>query len=102
MPTGGPCHPQYLSRLLSRITEELGLPRLSAHGLRHTSATLMLANGVAPMVAAERLGHSDPSLFLNLERRDSVRRSAFEIYEVPLPCSLRLGFDSPPPYGLDG
>jgi len=34
--------------------------------LRHTCATLMLANGVAPKVAAERLGHSDPSLFMNL------------------------------------
>ncbi len=26
----------------------------------------MLVNGVAPKVAAERLGHSDPSLFMNL------------------------------------
>src|SRR5665213_784323 len=65
-PSGGPYHPQYLSRLLSRTTEELGLPRLSAHGLRHTCATLMLANGVPPKVAAERLGHSDTTLFLNL------------------------------------
>jgi integrase len=65
-PTGGPYHPQYLSRLLFSYTKELGLPRLSAHGLRHTCATLMLANGVPPKVAAERLGHSDPSLFLNL------------------------------------
>jgi len=65
-PHGGPYHPQYLSKLLSKTTEELGLPRLSAHGLRHTCATLMLANGVPPKVAAERLGHSDPSLFLNL------------------------------------
>jgi integrase len=65
-PCGGPYHPQYLSRLLSRTTEELDLPRLSAHGLRHTCATLMLANGVPPKVAAERLGHSDPTLFLNL------------------------------------
>ncbi len=65
-PAGGPCHPQYLSRLLGRYSEELGLPRLTAHGLRHTCATLMLANGVAPKVAAERLGHSDPSLFMNL------------------------------------
>ena len=46
--------------------KELGLPRLTAHGLRHTSATLMLAGGVPPKVAAERLGHSDPTLFTNL------------------------------------
>lgn len=63
---GGPYHPQYLSRLLGEYTAELGLPRLTAHGLRHTSATLMLATGVAPKVAAERLGHADPTLFTNL------------------------------------
>jgi integrase len=65
-PDGEPYHPQYLSRTLGRYTEELGLPRLTAHGLRHTSATLMLANGVPPNVAAERLGHADPTLFTNL------------------------------------
>ena len=65
-PVGTSYHPQYLSRLLGRYSEELGLPRLTAHGLRHTCATLMLANGVAPKVAAERLGHADPSLFMNL------------------------------------
>ena len=65
-PAGGPYHPQQLSRRLGELTAELDLPRLTAHGLRHTCATLMLANGVAPKVAAERLGHSDPSLFLNL------------------------------------
>ena len=64
--SGGSYHPQYLSRLIGRYSEELRLPRLTAHGLRHTSATLMLASGVPPKVAAERLGHADPSLFTNL------------------------------------
>ncbi len=63
---GGRYHPQYLSRLLGHLHTELGLPRLTAHGLRHTSATLMLASGVPPKVAAERLGHADPTLFTNL------------------------------------
>ena len=65
-PAGGAYHPQYLSRLLGRISPEIGLPRLTAHGLRHTSATLMLASGVPPKVAAERLGHADATLFSNL------------------------------------
>ncbi|MFZ0158193.1 MAG: tyrosine-type recombinase/integrase [Kineosporiaceae bacterium] len=65
-PDGGSYHPQFLSRLIARYSKELGLPRLTAHGLRHTSATLMLASGVAPKVAAERLGHADPMLFTNL------------------------------------
>jgi len=64
--TGGAYHPQFLSRLLGRISGELDLPRLTAHGLRHTSATLMLASGVPPKVAAERLGHADATLFSNL------------------------------------
>jgi len=64
--TGGHYHPQRLSRVLGVYSEEVGLPRLTAHGLRHTSATLMLASGVPPKVAAERLGHADPTLFTNL------------------------------------
>jgi integrase len=65
-PDGGQYHPMNLSRLLGTYTTELGLPRLTAHGLRHTSATLMLAGGVPPKVAAERLGHADATLFTNL------------------------------------
>lgn len=63
---GGPYHPQTLSKMLARLSERAGLPRLTAHGLRHTSATLMLAEGVQPKVAAERLGHADPTLFMAL------------------------------------
>jgi integrase len=63
---GGSFHPQYLSRQLGKLSVEAGLPRLTAHGLRHTSATLMLASGVPAKVAAERLGHSDPALFTNV------------------------------------
>jgi integrase len=80
-PGGGPYHPQRLSRTLGTYSAELGLPRLTAHGLRHTSATLMLATGVPPKVAAERLGHADPTLFTNLYshvtptmQRDAARR----------------------------
>jgi integrase len=65
-PAGGAYHPQTLSKLLAELAVEAGLPRLTAHGLRHTSATLMLDAGVAPKVAAELLGHADPVLFLSL------------------------------------
>jgi integrase len=65
-PEGGSYHPQDLSRKLASDAMSAGLPRLTAHGLRHTCATLMLDNGVPPKVAAERLGHSDATLFMNL------------------------------------
>ena len=38
----------------------------ASEAMKSTSATLMLANGVPPKVAAERLGHADPTLFMNL------------------------------------
>lgn len=63
---GGQYHSMNLSRLLATYSCEVGLPRITAHGLRHTSATLMLAGGVPPKVAAERLGHADATLFTNL------------------------------------
>lgn len=65
-PMGGHYHPQLISKRLARESAELGLPRLSAHGLRHTCATLMLAEGVPAKVAAERLGHADTRMFSNV------------------------------------
>lgn len=87
---GGPYHPQSLSRQLAGLSVEAGLPRLTAHGLRHTSATLMLANGVPPKVAAERLGHADATLFTNLYshvtptmQRDAADRLGTALFGPP-------------------
>jgi integrase len=63
---GASWHPVTLSKILAKRSVDAGLPRLTAHGLRHTCATLMLDNGVPAKVAAERLGHADPTLFTNL------------------------------------
>ena len=81
-------HPQGLSKLLGRLSVDIGLPRLTAHGLRHTCATLMLASGVPPKVAAERLGHADPTLFTNLYshvtptmQREAASRLGLALFE---------------------
>jgi integrase len=51
-PTGGSYHSQYLSKLLATYSTELGLPRLTAHGLRHyVDAWVMWPAGVFPLVA---------------------------------------------------
>lgn len=47
---------------LPRILERAGLRRVTPHGLRHGTATLMLADGVPMQVIAEQLGHSNPSM----------------------------------------
>ena len=42
------------------------LPRIRFHDLRHSHATQMLANGVHPKIAQERLGHSSIAITLDL------------------------------------
>jgi len=43
-----------------------GLPRIRFHDLRHTHASHMLASGVHPKIASERLGHSRVGITLDL------------------------------------
>jgi integrase len=42
------------------------LPRIRFHDLRHAHATHLLASGVHPKVASERLGHSQIGITLDL------------------------------------
>ena len=48
------------------LLARLGLPRLPFQNLRHTAATRLLAAGTHPKIVAERLGHSTPTVTLNV------------------------------------
>ncbi len=52
-------------RVFVRICERAGVPKIRPYDLRHSSASLLLAAGVHPKIAAERLGHSSVNLTLN-------------------------------------
>jgi integrase len=56
--------PDRVYRTVIRLGEQAGLPRLDAHGLRHTWATNALRAGVPVHVVARHLGHKDPSVTL--------------------------------------
>jgi integrase len=47
------------------LLEKAELPRIRFHDLRHTAATLLLAQGTHPKVVQERLGHAQISLTLD-------------------------------------
>jgi integrase len=51
-----------MSRGLAEALKAAGLPRRTAHKLRHGAATLMVAAGVPMRMVAEQLGHANPSL----------------------------------------
>jgi len=64
---GTPVHPKnMLDRNFKRVLEAAGLPRIRFHDLRHSAATLMLAQGVNPKVLQEVLGHSQIQVTLNI------------------------------------
>jgi integrase len=55
-----------VSRLFKTLTRRAALPVIRFHGLRHTSASLALAAGVAMKVVSERLGHSTTGITADL------------------------------------
>ena len=103
MERGGSWHPATLSRILARRSEQAELPRLTAHGLRHTSATLMLDSGVPAKVAAERLGHADPTLFTNLYshvtqtmQREAAGKIGQSLFGAVAPAGVRRSYIARP------
>ncbi|WP_164704547.1 tyrosine-type recombinase/integrase [Blastococcus litoris] len=70
---GSPRHPERFSRQfvahLSRARQALGceqLPAIRLHDLRHTHASLLLADGVPVKVVSERLGHANATITLTV------------------------------------
>jgi integrase len=47
------------------LAARAGVPRIPYHGLRHTHATILMANGVHPKVVSECLGHADITITLS-------------------------------------
>jgi integrase len=67
-PLGEPV-PQYRVNYAWRsVCTKAGVPGVRFHDLRHSAATLALANGVDVAVVSRRLGHSTPSTTLNIYR----------------------------------
>jgi integrase len=62
---GSPVQPNTLTHNWVIECAKIGLPRIRFHDMRHTHATHLLASGVHPKVASERLGHSKVGLTLD-------------------------------------
>ena len=63
---GGPMDPRNLLRDFKIVLRNAGLPVIRFHDLRHTAASLMLNNGVAPIIVSRRLGHARASITLDI------------------------------------
>jgi len=63
---GTPINRHNLTRDFQALLKREGLPRLRFHDLRHTAASLLLAENVQPRDIMEVLGHSQIGLTMNL------------------------------------
>jgi integrase len=63
---GTPLQPNSLTHAFADFLEAHGLQRVRLHDLRHSHATHLLAAGIHPKVASERLGHSKIGITLDL------------------------------------
>jgi len=63
---GTPIDPTNILKKFRKLLKQAELPRIRFHDLRHTSASLMLNNGVDVFVASKRLGHAKPSITLDV------------------------------------
>lgn len=61
-----PLQPTSITHEWVRLLGQTSLPRIRFHDLRHAHATHMLASGVHPKIASERLGHSKVGITLDL------------------------------------
>jgi integrase len=64
-PDGGPLDGTVVTHQFHRLLDRVGLPQRRFHDLRHSCATLLLAQGVSPRVVMEILGHSQIALTMN-------------------------------------
>lgn len=62
---GNLIYPSEMSRRWTEDVKKTTLPQIRFHDMRHTHATLLLADGVTPRAVAERLGHSNINTLMN-------------------------------------
>ena len=65
-PNGKPICMASLSKWIKQFSVSIGLPPITAHSLRHTNATLLIAGGTNIRTVSNRLGHASTSTTGNI------------------------------------
>ena len=86
---GGPMHPNTPYTWLQRFQKQYGLTRCSIHQLRHTNATLLMANGIDAKSLMGHLGHTNISTtdkYLNFisEKEEQAADTMTSLFEPTL------------------
>ncbi|MBW8012293.1 MAG: site-specific integrase [Chloroflexi bacterium] len=63
---GTPINQSNMNKSFKKLLKQSGLPIIRFHDLRHTAASLMLNFGIPLIIVSRRLGHSRPSITLDI------------------------------------
>ena len=103
-PQGRPIDPTNLTRTFTTLLRKAGLRRIRFHDLRHSTATLLLEQGVELVVIKELLGHAHIGVTATVYAHVRLRlqRDAIDILGTALgspetTVTARSDGDEPPP-----
>ena len=85
---GRPMHPSTISKWFVRYVGQIGLPVINFHGLRHTNATLLIAQNIDVAVVAARLGHAQITTTYNFYVHPIIshnRKAGYALENLLLP-----------------
>ena len=90
---GTPLDGPNVTHQFQRLLQASGLPRMRFHDLRHSAATLLIAQGVHPRTVMEILGHSQIGITMNLyghvlpKLHDEAAEKMDALFSTPTNCS---------------
>lgn len=63
---GAPIFPSSVTQWFTKFMKRTGLPKVTIHSLRHTYASIMIAEGIPLVVVSHQLGHAQTSTTNNI------------------------------------
>jgi integrase len=90
---GTPVDRSNLRADFNQVLEKAGIPRIRFHDLRHTAASILLNQGVPVIAVSRRLGHSKPSITLDvyghlINELDEESARIMDEKVIPIPVDL--------------
>ncbi|MBP3708727.1 MAG: site-specific integrase [Clostridia bacterium] len=88
---GKPMHPSTISKWFVKYVGQIGLPVINFHGLRHTNATLLIAQNIDIAVVAARLGHAQITTTYNFYVHPIIshnKKAGYALEDLLLPQKL--------------
>lgn len=88
---GKPMHPSTISKWFVKYVGQIGLPVINFHRLRHTNATLLIAQNIDVAVVAARLGHAQITTTYNFYVHPIIshnKKAGYALEDLLLPQKL--------------